>query len=158
MTVIKNILKLALLLIVTVSFSQCSTPKKLQKTIPLEIGQVYYQDLISDIKSSGSGFDLFIPILSNPSNIMLDSVYFRGMQSQLKVTNKTLYVAHLRTIANQKKDVIMSSEPYAEYGNKVPELTKNPPFKLKYNECVISYKQGFKTKYFKIKGIVKKAQ
>ena len=50
----------------------------------------------------------------------------------------------------------MSNEPYAEYGNKVPELPKKSFFQLKENECVISYKQSGKTKYFKIKGLTKK--
>ena len=50
----------------------------------------------------------------------------------------------------------MSSDPKAEYGNKVPELPKKTPFNLEDNECVISYKQDHVLKYYKISNIIKK--
>lgn len=50
----------------------------------------------------------------------------------------------------------MSNEPYAEYGNKVPKLPEKPSFKLKENECVVSYKEEDKIKYFKIKNMIQK--
>lgn len=156
MKFIKPIFKLLLLFTVMFSFFGCSSTKKLQNSIPFEIGEVYYQHWVSGVKDGGYGVNLFIPIVSNPNNIILDSIYFRGQQSKLEMTNKTLYVGRFQDNSNQKKNIIMSSEPFAEYGNKVPELPKEVPFKLEANACVISYKQGIKTKYFKIKGLAKK--
>ncbi|MCF7566805.1 hypothetical protein L3X37_00290 [Sabulilitoribacter arenilitoris] len=153
---LKNISFILLLLVIMSSFLHCSSTKKLQSEIPFEIGDVYYQDWVTGEKGGGSGVNLFIPIILNPNNIILDSIYFRGEQSKLEMTNKTLYVGRFQDDSNEKEDIIMSNEPFAEYGNKVPEFPKKIPFKLKANACVISYKQGIKIKYFKIEGLTKK--
>ena len=88
----------------------------------------------------------------------LDSVFFRGKAIKLetKAQNKSLYIGRFLSSTNQKSDIIMSNEPYAEYGNKMPKRSKKFPFELNENECVISYKQDNKTKYFKIGNIVEK--
>ncbi len=156
MKAIKNILKALLILLAMVSFSKCSTTKKLQNTAPFEIGEVYYQYWTAGVKGEGSGFNLFIPIESTPKNIILDSAYFRGEQSKLESMDQTLFVGRFKTDTNQKKDIIMSSDPYAEYGNKIPELSKKFPFKLNDRECIVSYKQGSTLKYYKISNIIKK--
>ncbi len=139
-----------------VSFSKCSTTKKLQNSAPFKIGQVYYQYWVAGVKGGGSGVNLFIPIASNLKNITLDSVYFRGERSKLESTDQILFVGRFQTTTNQNKDIIMSSDPYAEYGNKVPERPKKAPFKIKDSECVVSYKQGNTLKYYKISNIIKK--
>ncbi|MBT8303849.1 MAG: hypothetical protein KJP09_05210 [Bacteroidia bacterium] len=51
----------------------------------------------------------------------------------------------------------MSGDSKQEYGNKRPEDTEKIPFELKMNECVVSYKEGKKTKYFKIDEVEEKA-
>ena len=158
MKFIKAKINLLLLFTVMISFSQCSSTKKLQNSIPFEIGEAYYQYWVSGVKNGDSGINLFIPILSNPNNIVLDSVYFRGQQSKLEIINNNFSVGRFQDYSNRKKDIIMSSEPYAEYGNKTPDLPEKLPFKLKPNECVISYKQEHKTRYFKITGLIKKVE
>ncbi len=50
----------------------------------------------------------------------------------------------------------MSNEPNAEYGNPIPKIKEKLPFALKENDCVISYKESDKTKYFKIEKIIEK--
>lgn len=138
------------------SFSQCGSTKKFQEEVPLEIGQVSYQNWVAGVEGGGSGVNLFIPIVSNSNNIILDSVYFKGKQAKLELKNQSLFVGRFKNAANQKKDIVMSSDRIAEYKNPIPKIPKKIPFELKDNECVISYLEKNKIKYFKIEGIVKK--
>jgi len=156
MKFLKNIWSLSLLSLSVISFSQCSSTKKLQNSTPFEIGNAYYQNWFSGVKGGGSGTNLYIPIISNPNNIMLDSAYFRGNQVKLEFKNDTIFIGHLKKSTNKKPDIIMSSEPFAEYGNQVPELHKRIHFELKEGECVISYNFKNKTRYFKINKVIEK--
>ncbi len=145
-----------LLFILVIFISKCSSAQKLQGKIPLETGIVYYQTWIAGIKGGGSGVNLYIPIISNANKIELDSVYFHGKAAKLEAYSDSLFIGRFKTNINQKKDMILSSDPLQEYGNQVPKLEKEIPFKLKENQCVISYKEGNKIKYYKIENIKKK--
>ena len=137
---------------ILVGFSQCSSSKNpseiaLEISMPLTIEKPYFQSWIAGIQGGGSGINLYLP--SQNTTFKLDSAYFRGMTSKVKIIN-TGFVSHFKTTLNQKEDIIMSEEDNAEYGNQIPE-NKNPfPFQLKENECVISYLEDNRTKYFKI--------
>lgn len=144
------------LLLTVVSFSGCASSQKIEKKAPLKIGEVYYQNLVSEDKGGVSGFNIFIPILSNSNNIILDSIYFKNKQVKLEQKSNNLFVGRFKPISNLKKDIIMSNEPYAEYGNKLPKFSKQSPFNLEDHECIISYAHKETVKYFKIKNIVKK--
>ena len=63
-----------------------------------------------------------------------------------------------KTNASQKPDLIMSSNPHEEYGNtfQKPKQADDIPFELNNTQCVISYKEGNKTSYFMIEGVIKK--
>ena len=143
-----KVIKIAILLL-AVTFLQCATHPKLQVDVPFEIGQVYYQE-------DQLGVNLYIPIKSNPNNIKLDSVHFKGQQTKLESKNDTLFIANFNSIFSQKRNIIMSNEPYAEYGNQVPKLPARSPLKLKDTECVITYKKDATLKYFKISNINKR--
>jgi hypothetical protein len=138
------------------SFSQCASTAKLEDKAPLEFGDVYYKEWSNPARYTGSGLNLFIPITSNTGNIILDSIYFKDKQVKLEFVNDTLFVGRFETDKNKPLDIVMSSEPLAEYGNKAPKLSEKLPFELKGDECVISYKAGKKTKFFKISNIIKK--
>ena len=148
MKAIKKIIVALLMPLVLVSYFSCSSAKMLQNESQLEIGKVYYQE-------SNSMTTVFIPIKSNPNNIVLDSVYFKGKQAKLEHKNN-LFIGNFASSIAQKQDVIMSNEPYAEYGNQVLKLPKKSPFELKDNECMVSYKKENETKYFKIENIIQK--
>ncbi len=132
-----------------VSFYNCSSAKMLQNESPFEIGEAYYQESNTDI-------NVYIPIKSNPNNTILDSVYFQGKKTKLELESASLAVGRFKTESTQKQDIIMSNKPYAEYGNKIPKLSEKSPFELKENECVVSYKEENKFKYFKIKNVIQK--
>ena len=148
MKALKNIITFLLMSFMIVSFYNCSSTKMLQNESPFEIGEVYYSESNSEIQ-------VYISVKSNPNNIILDSIYFQGKKSKLELENASLAVGHFKTESIQRQDIIMSNEPYAEYGNKVPKLPEKFPFELKENECVVSYKETGIIKYFKIENMIK---
>lgn len=152
MKIFKKITPFIIMLVVMLSFLKCKSIQKLNNNMPLEIGQTYYQNSTEGDFS----INLYIPIITNPNHITLDSVYFHGRQTKLETSRETLAIGQFKAIPAQKKDFIMSSDPYAEYGNQVPTLEKKIPFNLKETECMISYKEGKAVKYFKIGNIIKK--
>lgn len=156
MKFIKRIFSLILLFIMMGSFSQCSSVKQLETKAPTHFGNVYFQKWVAGIEGGGSGINLIIPVATN--SIVLDSVYFRNNSAKLELgtTNPKTYIGRFKTALNQKKDMILSSDPKEEFKNKVPVTTEIIPFELKDNECVVSYQEGNKTKYYKITGIVEK--
>jgi hypothetical protein len=156
MQTLKTISFSILTLIVMASFSQCSSIKKIQQTVPLDLGQVYYQAWIAGIEGGGAGLNIYIPTEDN--SIELDSVYFRGKAAKLEFKNQNgiIYIGRFISDFNKKKDIVMSNEPNTEFGNEMPKMPPKIPFELKDNECVISYKEGKKTKYFKVSNIVEK--
>ena len=158
MKAIKKIISVSLLSFVMLGFSQCSSTKKLQAEAPLTIENVYFQKWVAGIEGGGSGLNIFIP--TKDSSIVLDSVYFRGKAVKLetKPQDKSLYIGRFKSQFNQKQhDIVMSSDAKAEYGNKLPITMKKVPFELKTDECVVSYMDGKKVKYFKIGNVVEKA-
>ncbi|MGZ0015497.1 hypothetical protein [Yeosuana sp. AK3] len=156
MKVIKKIYYFVSLVFMGLLVSKCSSAQELQANIPLEIGEVYYQHWIAGIKGGGSGVNVFINVVYNKKNIELDSVYFQGQVTKVEKVNDTLFIGRFKTTANQKNDVIMSSNPKEEYGNKVQLPSENNPFKLTNHQCVISYKEGSKIKYFKMDNMAKR--
>jgi len=156
MKTIKYIISVTLLSFVLVGFSQCSSTKKIQKNTPIVLGQVYCQEWIAGVKGGGSGLNIFIP--TDDISIILDSVYFRGKATKLEAQKQKgiIYIGRFISDLNQKKDMIMSNEPNAEFGNEMLKISQISPFKLNDNECVISYKDGKTTKYFKVDNVVEK--
>lgn len=152
----KKITLICLITHVMMSFSQCTSTQKLEKSVPITFGDVYYQNRVSDVQESGKSFNIFIPIVSNPNKMILDSVFFKGKQAKLEFKNDNVFIGCFKSKINQKQDLIMSNEPYAEYENKVPNLPQKTPFKLNEDECVVSYTVGNKLKYFKIENIARR--
>lgn len=134
-------------------FVGCSTVHTLQKEAPINFGEPYFQTWVAGIQGVGSGMTLFIPISTEmPSNIILDSVYFRGKITKLELIEDTsiLYVGRFASTFIKKRDVVMSVDAEEEYGNGPLEFSEKFPFKLNDTECVVSFHQGNKLKYFKI--------
>lgn len=125
---------------------------KLEAQGDITVGQVYFQKWVAGREEGGSGINIFFPDLINKNNFTIDSVYFRNMVGKI-MNGKASYFASLSA---SNKDIIMSNEPNAEYGNTMPNNSEAFPFQLKDNECVISYIDGNEIKYYKIENIVEK--
>ena len=155
MKCLKNIFFLIGMLVLMASFSQCSSAQKLQEKAPVEFGQVYAQKWIAGVKGGGSGINVFIPV--EDTSIVLDSIFFRGQKTKLEFNNddQTFYVGRFQTEMNQKQDIILSSDMNEEAKNELPKLKEEVemPFEFNDDECVISYRKGNQTLYYKISDI-----
>ena len=153
MKVLKNISSLIAMLLLMASFSQCSTAQKLQKEAPVEFGQVYAQSWVAGVKGGGSGINVFIPV--KDTSIALDTIFFRGQKAKLEFNDddQPLYVGRFKTSFNQKQDIILSSDMNEEAKNELPTLKEEMPFEFNDDECVISYRKGSQTLFYKISNI-----
>jgi len=138
----------------SVLIMQCSSAQKLQKEAPMSISRIEVQHWTAGIQGGGSGINMEIQV-SEKTTLKLDSVFFRGLKAKL-MQARTDFIAKFISPENQKRDIIMSNESGAEYGNELPIGIKNFPFELKNNECVISYTESGTTKYFKYSSVVEK--
>jgi len=153
MNSLKRITTLIILLAITVSFSQCSTAKKLENKAPMEFGKTYAQNWVAGIKEGGSGINVFIPVKN--VSVTLDSIFFRGQKAKLEFLKRdqAMYVGRFRTSLNQKQDIILSSDMKEESKNRLPKLKEIMPFEFNDDECIITYRKGNKTMYYKISNI-----
>ena len=140
------------------SFSQCSEERKLEDKDPLTFGEVYYRNYPQAVRDLESVTTLYLPVVEENPAIELDSVYFKGKSAKLEVSeqNQNLYFARFVTKPRYQEDIILSSDPAEEHRNKLPKVEQKIPFKLKPNECIISYKEAGKIKYYKISNIKQK--
>lgn len=140
------------------SFSQCSTAQKLQKEPPMAFGEVYAQKWVAGIEGGGSGIDVFVPI--EESSITLDSMFFRKQKVKLEFIDgdNPMYVGRFKTLVNQSENLVLSSDMNEETKNTLPQPAEDMPFDIEDNACVISYKKGNRTLYYKIADIAMKQQ
>lgn len=145
-------------LLILMSFSNCANGKQLQEEPPKEIKQPYYTTWTGGVKAAGSGFNLFIPV-DEKSEIILDTVYFRGKKGLLEKdpSNENLYIARFKIDgAEHDEDFVMHEDPRMEYGNKPPAIIERIPFELGEGEAVVHFVKNGKSKYFRLTGIQKK--
>lgn len=140
--------------------ANCSDAKKIQKTPPMAIGKAYYESWTSEVKSEGSGYNLFIPVSEKDDSMLtLDSVYFRNQI--VKLTKKTtdagsVYIGEFKNPQPTNVDIIMSSDPMDEMANKTPVVTQKIPYELKPTEAMVSYTVNGESLNFKIENIQEK--
>jgi len=153
MKTLKYIFKLLSLIIIMSSFSQCSSAQKLQVEAPTNFGDIYCKKQVSGIAEGPSSLNIYIEV--KESNFELDSVYFRGRVTKLKKHSQKegTYIGQFSLLSSQKQDIVLSSDPKAEYGNRIPEKPMKIPFELLHNECVISYIKNGKTMYYKLTNV-----
>lgn len=147
----KNILLLMLLAMVL----SCASSKNMATQLPMELGTVYFQESSDYESKENLGITIFVPVIANVNNLKFDSIYFRGQQASLKF-DKNVFVGQFKPLDDYKADLIMSNEPYAEYGNKVPRIATKRNLELGSYEALVSYIDGNKTNYFKISNIIKR--
>ncbi len=164
MNYLKNILFISTLSFLLVSFSQCSSSKKtskhttnkMEKNPSFTLKNAYYQHWTAGIEGGGSGITVVFTVEKNPENVTFNQIYFKGMLQEITVNNN-LYSANFKTSFNQRKDVIMSSEKNAEYGNSLPKKEIDFPFTIAKTDAVLVYTEATTKKYYTIKNIAKKA-
>lgn len=149
-----KVIQRIILSLLSVMFLQCSSAQKLQTEAPIKINRIEVQEWIAGIQGGGSGINMEIQVPEKTA-IELDSVFYKGLRAKV-IPKRTDFVAKFISEVNQKRDIIMSNKPNAENGNELPVIIQKSPFKLDKEECVISYKDAGKTKYFKYSKVIEK--
>ena len=89
----------------------------------------------------------------------LQQAYFRGKIADvsLKSNDGSWFAeANFKNTNMGKPDMVMHADSKKEVGNAPPKLNEKIPFELQEDECVLSYLDGDKVKYFKLVGIKEK--
>lgn len=131
----------AIVIAVVFSFTfQCSSSKEgistFTEATSFKVKPAYFQEWYAGIKVGGTGYNIFIPVVNEAENVVIDSVYFKNLKGKLTQRDGR-YSATLKNksrhyiFVNSDKDIIY-------------------PFSLKGNECAISYIENGQTKYLKI--------
>lgn len=127
----------------------CGSSQELQERVPTLFGKVTYT-------YSSDGIQLEIPVVAIQDNRMsLDSVYFHGMKSGL-VQDEEKPNRYVANFSVGSSDMVMSSDPAEEYGNKAPQKPEKSPFKINEDEAILVFTQDEQIKYYKLTGIVEK--
>ncbi|MCB0447315.1 MAG: hypothetical protein KDD03_07345 [Gelidibacter sp.] len=143
---------------ILIGLTSCSSAQKLLKTSPISFGDAYCQSWVAGIQGGGSGINLFIPLRTElPKGVQLDSVYFRGQVTNLKRIegNEVMYAAYFRTEYNDLKS-LESNDIKEKKNHKSQMHNQEFPFELEDTECVVTFKKGIETMYFKIENITQK--
>jgi len=152
----KNFITIITVIVATTIFTQCSASKNnkiVQIKPPFNVIKATYTSWVGG-QPGIRGITVQVEI-DNP-NITLDSVYFRGMKSVLKIDKSNtnpIFVSSF-VLPKKPKHFILDADPKKEYGNEPPPISTKFPFQLKKNEAVVSYFYKGKLRYFKIIGLI----
>jgi hypothetical protein len=146
-------LKTLMALLIIVSFTNCGGTK-FTKNPPFIITSATYNHWVGGVPGV-SGTNVRISYTAE-SSVVFDSIYFlkRSLKLEQRESKGTkLIMGYFKNNdPSLKADYILHVIVEKEMRNKPPVLN-NFPFELKENEVVISYKEGGRTKYFKIKSL-----
>ena len=130
----------------TILFASCAGNKDLQEKAPADMGTAYFT-------TQGEIIKLYIPVTSIQTNrVSLTEVYFRNRKAAL-TSSADMPGVYMATFETGKPDMIMSSDPKEEYGNKMPQKTDKLDFELKDDEAILIFTQNSKVKYYKLTGV-----
>lgn len=134
---------------------QCASSQRIDKQNPIEIKKAFFQKWIAGVEGGGSGFTLYIEVDAT-SEIQLEYAYFKGKKVKLNYkTNEPVYVGRY-TNSLKKPDLIMSDDPKEEFKNQIPKIEEKIPFELQGNQCVVSYINNGKSRFFKLENVTEK--
>lgn len=148
---IKIIATKLFMMIVALSFVQCATSQKLDKTAPISTSEAYCQKWVAGVQEGGSGMNFYFPVEDN-AEVALETIFFKGKKIKLEFKeSESMYTGNYKnSVTKEKGDLIMSDDPKEEFKNQAPIIEEKIPFELKEGECVIEYSKNGKKGYFKL--------
>lgn len=124
----------------------CGSNQNLQEKAPATFQQVYYT-------KDASAMKLYIPVSAiQNERVAFNSVYFQDRKADLELDTirPGRFVA---TFPLGKPDLIMSSDPREEYGNKVRSIPIEAPYKINDDEAILVFTERGDIKFYKLTGI-----
>lgn len=152
---LNRVYKFLSLLFVLITCTQCASSQQIDKTAPIQIKDAYFQKWISGIEGGGSGFMVYIEV-KEKTDVQLEYAYFKGKKIKLgHKANKLVYIGRY-SVVSKRPELIMSDNPKEEFKNQLPAVEEKIPFKLKENECMISYIKNGRKRFFKLQNITER--
>ncbi len=149
-------MKLFGILILALGFSQCAS-MKMDTQPPFKIASANYSHITGG-QPGNSTLNLMIEFTA-PETIDFQNVFFQNRITPAVIEEKggkQYIAARYKTSTDQeRKDLVLSSDAKAEFGNTANETKEKFPFKLEENEAVVTYKIGEKIHYYKIENVKK---
>lgn len=136
---------IGLVLLFSLNF-QCASLKRNtpQTTTSFKVKTVSFQEWYSGGEDKGTGTNIYVPIVEKDDDVIIDSIYFKNYKGQL-VRNYSRYTS-----------VLKNDSP--NYNFKNSKKSKNYPFTIAKDECVIRYVQNGNVKYLKVTDVVEKEE
>jgi len=150
----KQTLYILAMILITMSFSNCSSAQKLQEAAPFKITDVYSQSWVAGIQGGGSGINVFITTSVLNEKIQMEGLYFKEEYVKLEKRQNNLVIGRYKTEANSRKEILLQVDGKEEATKKIKK--EKIPFELEKNQAVLVYKQNGKRKYYKIDAIREK--
>lgn len=143
-------MKYLFLFVITAMITQCKSTQ-FDTYPPFKIDAATYSSWNGG-RPGVSGINVFIEYQSS-IQVEFDSIYFKNKATKIQLilkNNNTAIAGYFSTSSKKNQpDLVLHKDSKKELKNNIPSI-KQFPFQLKENEAVISYKQGGKTKYFKV--------
>ena len=146
----KSLITIAILIAFLVVNFSCKS-SKFKKKLPFKIEKGFYQNWTGGQPGVGGiRFEFIISDLSE--NVEFKNIYFKNNKEQLylrKSDNNNVVTANISKENADRINLIMHIDATKEFNNTLPN-TSDFPFKLKNNECVISYLESDIENFYKL--------
>lgn len=152
----KKIIPIAILALIMMSFSQCSSAQ-FDKKPPATITESFYQDWVGG-RPGSKGTLVTIKMKAPQTAIVFDSIYFNGKTVKLgsSINEDIVTLTGNFIVTTKHNNMIMHADPKEEFGNKPPQQVKKIPFELQKDEAIISYFKNSKKIYYRLSNIKKR--
>lgn len=153
----KKLIYILALGVFPLAFSSCGASKiheekEFQTKPPFKVVKATYNSWVGG-QPGVRGIRVEISI--DNSEITLDTIYFRNMETTLKKELNSANELYVGTFVLPKKnEFILHSDPKKEYGNEVPDISLKIPFVLKKDEAIVSYSYKNKRVFFKVEHLI----
>jgi hypothetical protein len=119
----------------------------------------FQQDWVGGVPGT-SGTNIQVIVNNSTAKVKPLAIYFKKKKENIAVKSSDEGVVWIANFLNNKKkevkkDLIMSDDTYAEYGNKAPKIEKLP-FTINKDDIILSYSLKGKVYYFKLENVEKK--
>ena len=136
------------LLGLVVLFASCASNNyKLEKNIPFNVKQAYFEKWTAGVKGGGSGLNIYFVLEKDNTEVFqINGIYIRSSYSKLKLGQPNTYQGYIKTNENSEVISVDGNVSNKSKDDKLIEI----PFELKGNEAVVVFTKNGDKKYFKI--------
>lgn len=137
-----------LIVIVLTSFFACKSTKEQSKKTPISVETATYQNWYGG-RPGVRGVKIKINGILNQKGLVFKTAYYLDKKGEIQTQleeNKLALSKNINT--STRKDILLSSNPNNEFGNKPPIKPKYT--NLKENEVIIEYSKNTKIQFFKV--------